>query len=381
MSAIPKQSLIGQPITKRDAPDKATGRAAYLQDLKLPRMLIGKVLRTDRTHARIISIDTAAAEAVPGVHAVVTAKDTPQVPLGFAKDNLPLKLDKVRGIHDEIAAVAADSEEAADAALSRIRVVYEDLPSLFSAEAAMQEGAPTIHEGRLRAARKARARLLEEAARQANVPADALDLRGGHVVQADNGVAVIAMDKLLRSLHFDREDGDVVITSDYYEPPSVMQDKNNHGDVSAAYTWACQIAEVDVDTETGIIRLLKVWSTHDVGKVINQLGIEGQIQGGVIMGAGYALTEYLIIDEGKVLNPSFADYKVFTATEVPDIDIGLIETNDPEGPFGAKGIGEAPVVPMAPAIVNAVYNAIGIRFTKLPLSPERVLRAIKGEPA
>ena len=89
---------------------------------------------------------------------------------------------------------------------------------------------------------------------------------------------------------------------------------------------------------------------------------------------------YLVIDEGRVINPSFADYKVFTATEVPDIDIGLIETNDPEGPHGAKGIGEAPVVPMAPAIVNAVYNAIGIRFTKLPLTPERVLRALKGEP-
>jgi len=157
----------------------------------------------------------------------------------------------------------------------------------------------------------------------------------------------------------------------------VMQDKTNRGNVSAAYTWACQIVEVEVDTETGIVRLRNVWSTHDVGKVINQLGIEGQIQGGVIMGAGYALTEDLIIEQGKVLNPSFADYKVFTATEIPDIDIGLIETDDPEGPYGAKGIGEAPIVPMAPAVANAVYNAIGIRFTKLPMTPERVLRALK----
>ncbi|MDA0261596.1 MAG: molybdopterin-dependent oxidoreductase, partial [Proteobacteria bacterium] len=230
-----------------------------------------------------------------------------------------------------------------------------------------------------RAARKARERILEEAARQSNVPAEALDLRGKHVVQADDGEVVVALDKLLRSLHFDREDGDIVITTDYYEPPSVMQDKNNRGDVSAAYTWACQAAEVEVDTETGIIRLVKVWSVHDVGRVINQFGIEGQIQGGVITGAGYALTENLIIDEGRVRNPNFADYKVFTATEIPDIDIGLIETNDPEGPYGAKGIGEAPVVPMAPAIANAVYNATGIRFTKLPLTPERVLRALKGK--
>ena len=148
MIAITKETLVGRPITKRDAPDKTTGRATYLQDLVVPRMLIGKVLRSDRTHARILDIDIQVAQALPGVHAVITAADTPGIPLGFAQDNLPLKRDKVRCTRDEIAAVAAESEEIADAALSLIEVTYEDLPGVFSAEAAMADGAPVIHEER-----------------------------------------------------------------------------------------------------------------------------------------------------------------------------------------------------------------------------------------
>ena len=148
MIAITKETLVGRPITKRDAPDKTTGRATYLQDLVVPRMLIGKVLRSDRTHARILDIDIQVAQALPGVHAVITAADTPGIPLGFAQDNLPLKRDKVRCTRDEIAAVAAESEEIADAALSLIEVTYEDLPGVLSAEAAMADGAPVIHEER-----------------------------------------------------------------------------------------------------------------------------------------------------------------------------------------------------------------------------------------
>jgi len=760
MKVIEKETLIGKSVAKPDAPDKVSGRTRYINDLELPRMLIGKILRTDMVHARIKRIDTSRARALPGVHAVLTAADTPQIGIGVLKDNPPLKGDKVRSSRDEIAAVAAESEDIADAALALIEVEYEDLPTVFSCAEALAEGAPVIHDerpdnvamvhefkhgdvaegegaseivldatyhvhyvthccmgpscaiadfdpdGRLtlysqtqypyifkmdiapslglhpgdirviqppvggafgskldvypyepicvllakatrrpvklvfsreeefvasptrqpvemrlragctadgtltfrevtsylnnggytswgattpfvmmrtfsshyrvphihykatavytnnpyagsfrgygnvqatyalechmdkmaeavgldplafrlknaqapgevtpqgsrlddcdlggllttaaertdfvvrhaanraawetpgrikrgigiaaslhnaggakihksdgcgtiiklddyarctvitgaseigqgidavlvqiiaeelgiptssitivnndsalgpwdvgvhasrttfiagnsakRAARKAREQILAAAAKQSNVAPDQLDLRGGHVVQADNGVAVMPLDKLLRAMHFG-EEAQLVMVSDYYEPPSEMEDQHHVGDMSAAYAHAVHVAEVEVDTATGAVRVVKVTAVHDVGRVVNRMGLEGQIEGGIAMGLGYALSEELKIEDGIVRNPSFRDYKMFTAPEMPAIDIVLVETGAPEGPAGAKGIAELPTIVIAPAVANAVYNAIGVRFDAPPLHPERVARAL-----
>ncbi|MFQ5495468.1 MAG: xanthine dehydrogenase family protein molybdopterin-binding subunit, partial [Phycisphaerae bacterium] len=141
-----RRTLIGKRVPKLDAPDKATGLARYLDDIKLPRMLHGKILFADRPHARIVHIDTAAARAIPGVRAVLTADDIEQVPFGFAADNTALKKDKVTCLRDEVAAVAADTPEIAAAAVKRIRVAYEDLPIVASVEAARAPGAPVIHD-------------------------------------------------------------------------------------------------------------------------------------------------------------------------------------------------------------------------------------------
>ena len=143
---IAKDSLIGKRIPKPDAPDKAVGRTRYINDLELPRMLVARIKRTDRVHARIKRIDTRAAAALPGVHAVITAADTPSIGIGVAKDNPPLKGDKVRCIRDEIAAVAADTEAIADRALALIEVDYEDLPAVFDPAAALEADAPLIHD-------------------------------------------------------------------------------------------------------------------------------------------------------------------------------------------------------------------------------------------
>lgn len=759
MTVIEKETLIGKRITKLDAPQKTTGEARYLHDITLPGMLYGKILRTDRVHARIVRIDTSAAIALRGVHAVITAEDTPNVPLGHGKDNPPLKGDKVRCIRDEIAAVAAETEEIAEEALSLIRVEYDDLPPVFTPADALKEGAPIIHEkhtdnipfnfdyghgdiatgeadsdlviedtyrlhfvthccmgvsgliasfdregnltlysqtqipflykkdlapvigvppekirviqppigggfgskldiypfepiciflaraskrpvklvftreeefiasptrqpveltirsgvkndgtltfrdvrtihdnggytswgattpfvimqtisslyrvphcryhttvvytnnpysgsfrgyGNLqatfaveshmdklaeavgmdplafrslnaqqegettpqgmhfktcgfhdcltkaatrsdfvgkheryrtgqsgairrgvgiasllhvgggakiyrtdgcgtilkiddfgkvivmtgstdigqgaetviaqfvaeelglpmsaitvinndseitpwdvgvhasrttfiagnsaqRAARKAREKLLNAAAEMYKLDANALDLRGRHVVHTETGEAIVELGKLIRSLHF-RDKSEIVMTTEYYEPPSVMQDKEFKGDVSASYAFGAQVVEVEVDTDTGVVRVLHVTAAHDVGRVINQLGIEGQIEGGVAMGVGYATTENLVIENGIVKNPSFRDYKLITAPEIPSLDMTFIETHDPEGPAGAKGIGEAPSICISAAIANAVYNATGVRFNELPLTPERVLRRLR----
>jgi len=757
---IEKSSLIGARVTKPDAPDKAVGRTRYINDMDLPLMLIGKILHAGRAHARIKSIDVSAAEALPGVHAVITGKDVPELRFGFTRDNQPLKSDKVRCERDEVAAVAAETEEIAAAALKLIRVEYEDLPGVFTPEDGMKDGAPVIHDehpdnlslsfkfkhgdlaqaeaqsdiilddtftvhyvthccmgtscaiadydatgkltiysqtqypynykmdlapalgihpgnirviqppiggafgskldvypyepiaallakktcrpvkvmftreeefinaptrqpaimrirtgckadgtltfrqvdalldngaytswgpttpvimmrttsghyrvpvvdfkaqavytnnpyagsfrgygnvqmtyataqhidmlaerldidpiafrlknaqesgertpqnsylrecafkecittaaeasdfvekhrayaadrntpgrfkrgigfassihnaggakihksdgcgtmlkmddyarvtvitgaseigqgidavinlivsqelgvpmeditivnndsaigpwdvgvhasrttfiagnGARRAALKAKAQILNAAAKQANVAAEALDLREGYVVQAADGEPVVKLDKMLRQMHFAPEP-ELVMVSDYYEPNSEPEGRDGVGDHSAAYSHAVHVAEVVVDTLTGEVRVEKVTVAQDVGRVINRMGLEAQIEGGLAIGLGYVLSENLQVEEGRVKNPSFRDYKLLTAPEMPELDLHFIESDCAEGPYGAKGISELPTIVIAPAVANAVYNATGVRFFNPPLTPEKVARAI-----
>ncbi len=226
------------------------------------------------------------------------------------------------------------------------------------------------------AARKAREKILLAAAKVTNLAAEQLDLRQGAIVRSEDGQLLMPLAKMLRSLHFS-DKAELVITSHYYEPPSQHQDKEFKGDVSAAYAWATQVVELEVDTATGIVRLDKVTAAHDVGRVLNRLGIEGQIEGGIVMGQGYALTEDLLVEEGVCRNPNFRDYKLVTAPEIPEMDISFVETQDGEGPQGAKGVGEAPAICMAAAVANAIENATGVRITSLPFTPERVYRALR----
>ncbi len=758
---IEKTSIIGNRVAKLDAPDKATARTRYINDMVLPRMLYGKILRTERVHAKILSIDTSKAKELAGVHAVITASDAPEGKIGVLADNPPLKGDYVRCIRDEIAAVAADNEEICDAALRLIKVEYEDLPTVFDCTESLSEGAPVIHadnpdniameknfshgdietgeqqsdhivegnynvhyvthcnmgvsctladydmDGRVtiytqtqypfnmkmdiapslgahpgdvrifqppiggafgskldvypyepicailarktrrpvklmfsreeefvasptrqpvefrvragmkkdgtltfrdvdsllnnggytswgattpyvtmrtvtshykvphiryraravytnnpfagsfrgygnvqatwaiethmdrmaevagldpvefrlknanepgeitpqganlgnidlvgcikqaaeksdflakwtrnkqgwsnperfkrgigiaaslhnaggakihksdgcgtmlkmddyarvtvitgaseigqgsdtviaqlvaeelgvpmrditiinndsatrpwdvgvhasrttfvagnsakRVARKARDRILRAAATRSNVAAEKLDLRSGHVVQAEDGLVIMRLDRMLRQMHFAGEESELVMETDYYEPPSEPEDENHVGDMSAAYSHAAHVAEIVVDTKLGLIKVEKVWSVQDVGRVINPVGLEGQIEGGIAMGLGYALTEELKIVEGRVLNPCFRDYHVMTAPEMPEFDLTFLETDAAEGPAGAKGIAELPTIVIAPTVGNALYNATGIRIFHPPMTPEKVARAI-----
>ena len=162
------------------------------------------------------------------------------------------------------------------------------------------------------AARKARAKILAAAAPRFECAADDLDAAGGHIVARAGGEALIELARFLRGLHFS-DRAELVMTSFYYEPPSVHQDKEFKGDVSAAYAWATQVVEVEVDTDTGIVQHApRSRAAHDVGRVLNRLGIEGQIEGGIVMGQGYALTENLIVEAGVIRNPNFRDYKLVT---------------------------------------------------------------------
>jgi CO/xanthine dehydrogenase Mo-binding subunit len=169
----------------------------------------------------------------------------------------------------------------------------------------------------------------------------------------------------------------VLVAEAFYDPPTTMLDRDLQGNVSAAYTSAFQAALVDVDPETGKVAVRKLVSAHDVGRAINPAAAEGQVHGGIHMGLGYALTERLVVREGQVLTASFMDYALVRADEMPELVVRLVDSVDPEGPFGAKGLGESGVIPVSAAVANAVADAIGVRLTELPLSPERVFAAVQ----
>jgi len=144
------------------------------------------------------------------------------------------------------------------------------------------------------------------------------------------------------------------------------------------FLFGAHVAEVAVDRDTGRVQVLGMTAVHDAGKVLNPVGIQGQVEGGVGQGIGAALYEKLVIREGRVVNDSFADYRLPTALDVPPIRTGFVEIPDPTGPFGAKGIGEPPLLPPAAAIANAIFDAVGVRVTEMPITLEVLLDKMEG---
>ncbi|MDR2839277.1 MAG: xanthine dehydrogenase family protein molybdopterin-binding subunit [Azonexus sp.] len=229
--------------------------------------------------------------------------------------------------------------------------------------------------GTRRAAQKAKAQILQSAEKFLGEAAETLELRGGHVVRDACGTPLIKLDRLLRQMHF-QDEPELVMVTDYYEPKSEPEGASHISDHSAAYSHAVHVAEITVDTLTGEIEVDRITVAQDVGRVINRMGLEGQIEGGIAIGLGYALSENMQLERGLLKNPSFRDYKLITAPEMPPLDMHFIESDCAEGPYGAKGISELPTIVIAPAIANALYNATGVRLFDPPLAPEKVARAI-----
>jgi xanthine dehydrogenase molybdenum-binding subunit len=193
----------------------------------------------------------------------------------------------------------------------------------------------------------------------------------------------VELGRMLRAVHFPEAGGaGTVFTQDaFYEPPTDLPDwEKGYGNMSANYTYGTQGVEVAVDEETGEVEILQFVSALDVGRVLNPQTLKGQVYGGIAQGVGYALFEEVKTEGGKILNPGFTDYKIPTAADLDfPITLEFVETNEPSGPFGAKGVGEPGLVPTAPAIGNAIYDAVGIRLHHLPLTPEKVLAALKAK--
>tara|TARA_B100000686_G_C16651813_1_gene895988 strand:- start:335 stop:1273 length:939 start_codon:yes stop_codon:yes gene_type:complete len=167
-------------------------------------------------------------------------------------------------------------------------------------------------------------------------------------------------------------DANVLEGEGTYDPPSTPLDENGQGDPYATYAFAAQIAALEVDLELGTVHLERIVAAHDLGKAINPTLVEGQIHGGIAQGIGLALMEEYIPRRTENLH----DYLIPTFGDVPDIDVILIEDPEPEGPYGAKGIGEPALVPTAPAIFNAIRHATGVQATRAPLLPHRLKAAI-----
>jgi 4-hydroxybenzoyl-CoA reductase alpha subunit len=182
--------------------------------------------------------------------------------------------------------------------------------------------------------------------------------------------------------------GKILAGRGFYDAPNpIITDQELRTNVTyggaPTFSFGTHVVEVEVDRRTGKVRVLNFVAAHDAGRVINPLMAEGQVEGGGLQGLGYALSESLVWDEGIVLNPNFQDYRVFYMNDVPPIKTMLLETIDPEGPYGAKGLGEMGLVPTAAAVANAIYDAVGVRIKTLPITPEKILIALreKGPPS
>lgn len=161
-----------------------------------------------------------------------------------------------------------------------------------------------------------------------------------------------------------------------FTPPTEIPDATKYGNLSTAYVFGAHVAEVEVDLETGSVRVVNFWAVHDSGTIINPSTASGQVHGGVAQGIASALTEEVLIRNGHVTNPNFLDYRIPGFQDIPVVHVHFVETHDPYGPFGAKSIGESSLNPAAAAVCNAIYNAVGVRTTRVPVTPERLWRLI-----
>jgi CO/xanthine dehydrogenase Mo-binding subunit len=164
--------------------------------------------------------------------------------------------------------------------------------------------------------------------------------------------------------------------STFYGDVGTFDPRTGQGRTFPDYTFGTHAARVAVDIETGVVEVLDYVGCHDVGRAINPLRVEGQIQGGVAQGIGYALSEEIVSDEGISNSALFADYLMPSTAEVPRVEAAILEIEPGKGPYGARGIGEPAIAPTAAAIASAIEDAIGVRLTQLPFTPERVLAAL-----
>jgi CO/xanthine dehydrogenase Mo-binding subunit len=227
----------------------------------------------------------------------------------------------------------------------------------------------------LKAARETKRRLIELAAVKLEASIDDLEVFDSSV-RVKGAPDVKATYAELARLHIFRKGGEGLLVNETYDAPTQMHDADYYGNVAPAYSFAAQGVEVEVDTETGQVKVIDTFVSDDCGKALNPMAIHGQSSGAVVQSIGWALYEHPQLEGGRLVNGNMADYTMPLACSVPMIRSGIVESNDPNGPLGAKGASETAMVPGAAAIANAVYHAIGVRITDLPITPEKILAGL-----
>ncbi len=227
----------------------------------------------------------------------------------------------------------------------------------------------------LEAAERAKATLLEAVSEKLEVPLERLIAADGRIFDADDPAKAVSFAKAVQLA--EARNGTVGTVGSYKPPRSAARFKGGGVGPSPTYSYSAAVIEVEVDPETGIIEVDKVWVAHDIGRSINPMLVLGQVEGSIYMGLGEALMEEQEFRLGVHKTPSMLDYKSPTSMDMCDVETILIEDPDPEGPFGAKEVGQGPLLPVPPAICNAVYDAVGVRVDEIPVTPERILKGIK----
>jgi 4-hydroxybenzoyl-CoA reductase subunit alpha len=262
--------------------------------------------------------------------------------------------------------------------LSRLRIVgcdSEIVPKdngAYSSRITFMVGNAAIE-----AAQKLKRVLVEAAARKLDAQPDDIECLGELYRAGAQDKGLTFDEVVVEAL---RDGGTITVTGNYSTIPESHGGKKYRGAAiggTMGYSYSAQVVEVSVDEETGVVTVDKVWVAHDCGKALNRLTVEGQVQGSVWMGMGQAMSEETAYYDGLLVTANMLDYRVPTIQDSPPIEVGIIESNDPHGPFGAKEAGEGSLAAFLPALTNAIADAIGIRFDDLPVTPDRVFAAIE----
>jgi CO/xanthine dehydrogenase Mo-binding subunit len=217
--------------------------------------------------------------------------------------------------------------------------------------------------------------IMEMASQMLSVPVEKLQAQNRSIYERDNPGNSIAFSQVAAKCY---EKGKQLIGQGWWTPPpSSFNSETGQGNPYFVYSYSTQMAEVMVDVETGEVEVTDYVAAFDIGKAINPKAVEGQIEGGIAMGLGYALMEEIVLKNGYIQNLSLQDFLIPTMLDVPNVRSVIVETKNLYGPFGAKGVGEMPNIPTAPAIINAISHACGGRVRSLPADPEKIYWAIK----
>jgi CO/xanthine dehydrogenase Mo-binding subunit len=230
----------------------------------------------------------------------------------------------------------------------------------------------------LQAAERAREIILPHAARKLDVPMTRIVFADSRVFDVEDPSHGMSFAEAVQTA--ESAVGTVGTVGSYTPPKSAGRYRGAGVGPSPAYSYSACVAEVDVDAATGIVRVPKIWIAHDVGRCINAATAIGQVEGSVYMGLGEALMEEMTYRENRQVVhkfPSLLEYKSPTTLEMCDVVTYIIEDPDPNGPYGAKEVGQGPLLPVMPAVANAVYDAVGVRVDEVPITPEKVLKALR----